>query len=220
MAKKESMTRSLCDTLRLPAGPVDAAALPTNTAPGYPGKGKSDADVQLAKTAARVSALQEQLYANGREGTGPSLLVVLQGMDTAGKGGTVRHAFSMMDPSGIRHTSFKAPTAEERAHDFLWRIRNACPVPGEVGIFDRSHYEDVLVVRVDELVPVAEWSKRYDLINAFEAELKANGTTMIKCFLNVSKAEQKKRLAARLDDPTKYWKYNPADLTTDRKSVV
>ena len=145
------------------------------------------------------------------------MLVVLQGMDTSGKGGVIRHAMGLVDPQGIDLTAFKAPTEEERKHDYLWRIRNALPGAGKIGIFDRSHYEDVLVVRVESLVPEDVWSKRYDEINAFEAELAAGGTRIIKCMLNVSSDEQKARLAERLEDPTKYWKYNPGDVDARKK---
>jgi PPK2 family polyphosphate:nucleotide phosphotransferase len=123
----------------------------------------------------------------------------------------------LVDPQGIDLTAFKAPTEEERKHDYLWRIRNALPGAGKIGIFDRSHYEDVLVVRVESLVPEDVWSKRYDEINQFEAELVAGGTRIIKCMLNVSSEEQKARLAERLEDPTKYWKYNPADVDSREK---
>jgi len=122
-----------------------------------------------------------------------------------------------VDPQGIDLTAFKAPTPEERKHDYLWRIRNALPGAGKIGIFDRSHYEDVLVVRVESLVPEDVWSKRYDEINQFEAELAAGGTRIIKCMLNVSSQEQKARLAERLEDPTKYWKYNPGDVDARAK---
>jgi PPK2 family polyphosphate:nucleotide phosphotransferase len=145
------------------------------------------------------------------------VLIVLQGMDTSGKGGVIRHAIGLVDPQGVDLTAFKAPTPEERKHHYLWRIRNALPGAGKIGIFDRSHYEDVLVVRVDSLVPEDVWSARYDEINAFEAELVAGGTRLIKCMLNVSFEEQKQRLAERLADPTKYWKYNPGDVDARQK---
>jgi PPK2 family polyphosphate:nucleotide phosphotransferase len=145
------------------------------------------------------------------------LLVILQGMDTSGKGGVIRNAMGMVDPQGINLTAFKVPTAEEREHHYLWRIRKALPGAGMIGIFDRSHYEDVLVVRVESLVPVDEWMKRYEEINAFEAEVVASGTRILKCFLNVSFEEQKLRLAARLTGPEKYWKYNPKDVDARAK---
>jgi PPK2 family polyphosphate:nucleotide phosphotransferase len=133
-------------------------------------------------------------------------------MDTAGKGSTVKHVVGQVDPRGVRYTAFMAPTKEEREHDFLWRIRKALPEPGVVGVFDRSHYEDVVIVRVHDLVPRRVWSRRYDAINRFEARLLLGGTTVVKCFLHISKEAQKQRLLARLDDPTKQWKYNPADV--------
>jgi PPK2 family polyphosphate:nucleotide phosphotransferase len=139
-------------------------------------------------------------------------LIVLQGMDTSGKGGAIRHAIGMVDPQGVKIKAFKAPSEQERAHDFLWRIERELPGPGIIGIFDRSQYEDVLIVRVNKLVKESVWSRRYAEINAFEEKLVADGTVLIKCFLHISSAEQKARLAARLDDPTKHWKYNPGDV--------
>ncbi len=140
------------------------------------------------------------------------MLLVLQGMDTSGKGGTLRHTVGLMDPQGIKITSFKAPTEEERAHDFLWRIEKALPQAGYVGVFDRSHYEDVLIARVRSLAPPEEIERRYGAINDFEARLVDEGTTILKCMLHISAAEQKERLLARLDDPTKHWKFNPGDI--------
>lgn len=211
--------RSLSELLRLPSGPVDMSELDAEASPGYPGEGKADAPELTAAIGPELSDLQEMLYAAGRSTpeTAPRVLVVLQGMDTSGKGGVIRHAIGLVDPQGVDLTSFKAPTAEERAHHYLWRIKNALPGPGKIGIFDRSHYEDVLVVRVDSLVPEPEWSKRYAEINDFEAELVAGGTKLIKCMLNVSLDEQKARLAERLEDPTKHWKYNPGDVDARKK---
>ncbi len=141
------------------------------------------------------------------------MLLVLQGMDTSGKGGTLRHTVGLMDPQGMRITSFKGPTKEELSHDFLWRIRKAVPSAGIVGVFDRSHYEDVLIARVRELAPAEEIERRYEAINDFESELVESGVSIIKCMLHISPDEQKARLLARLDDPTKHWKFNPNDLT-------
>ena len=141
-----------------------------------------------------------------------SLLLVVQGMDTSGKGGIMRHVVGSMDPQGVRYTAFKAPTAEERSHPFLWRIRNAMPYPGQIGVFDRSHYEDVLIVRVHDLVPKTTWSRRYAQINAFEEKAVAAGTTVVKVMLHVSSDEQKARLTERLERPDKQWKYNPGDV--------
>jgi len=140
------------------------------------------------------------------------VLLVLQGMDTAGKGGIVKHVVGAGNPQGIRYTSFGVPTAEERAHDYLWRIRKALPMAGQIGVFDRSHYEDVLVVRVHKLVPPEIWGTRYDEINAFEKQLVDAGTVIVKVAMFVSLEEQKQRLSERLDRPDKYWKYNPGDI--------
>ena len=141
-----------------------------------------------------------------------SVLLVLQGMDTSGKGGVVRKAAGLVDPQGLKITSFKKPTATELEHDFLWRIENALPEPGMIGIFDRSHYEDVLIGKVRHLVDDDEISRRYIAINDFERAFKASGGVIVKCFLHITRDDQKDRLAARLDDPTKFWKYNPGDL--------
>ncbi len=137
---------------------------------------------------------------------------MLQGMDTSGKGGVLRHTVGLVDPQGVRIASFKKPTPEELEHDFLWRIRRALPEPGYLGVFDRSHYEDVLIARVEGLAEPDVIEKRYDEINEFERELTEDGTVVIKCLLHISPEEQRERLLARLDDPTKYWKYNPGDL--------
>jgi PPK2 family polyphosphate:nucleotide phosphotransferase len=166
--------------------------------------------------AAKLADLQERLYAEAAVGGRRSLLLVLQGMDTSGKGGTTDHVVRSMRPTGVRYTAFKAPTDEERKHDFLWRIRSRTPPAGIVGVFDRSHYEDVLIVRVHDLVPPSEWERRYDQINDFEAELADNGTTIVKCFLHISYDTQRERLLARLDDPDKRWKFNVADVDERR----
>jgi len=183
----------------------------TGGTPGWHGD-KDDVEVHLAGRAARLSDLQELLYAHGRAGGTRSVLLVLQGMDTAGKGGIVRHVVGLVDPQGVQHTSFGVPTPVEREHHYLWRIRNALPSPGQLGVFDRSHYEDVLVVRVHELVPADVWEARYDEINAFEEQVVASGTVIVKVALLVSLEEQRERLRERLERPDKYWKYNPGDL--------
>ena len=203
----------LTELLRLPAGAVNLAELDPSGTPGFPGK-KSDAPDATKALAPELGDLQERLYANGRVPNAPDrrILVILQGMDTSGKGGVIRHAIGMVDPQGISIKSFKAPTEEELRHQFLWRIERAVPAPGMIGIFDRSQYEDVLVVRVHQLVPESVWSKRYSEINAFEQRLVDEGTVLIKCFLHISADEQKERLLARLEDPTKHWKYNPGDV--------
>jgi PPK2 family polyphosphate:nucleotide phosphotransferase len=207
------MAKSFTELLRVPDSPVNLAKLPTD---GYPGvRSKEKALEALPELGLRLGGLQERLFAQAHGGHEPSrasLLLVLQGMDTSGKGGTVKHVANQMDPGGLRIASFKAPTEEELAHDFLWRIRKALPGVGDVGVFDRSHYEDVLIVRVRELVPRRRWEPRYSLINEFEQELADQGTTVVKCFLHISREEQKERLLARLDDPTKLWKYNPGDV--------
>jgi PPK2 family polyphosphate:nucleotide phosphotransferase len=217
--KEKQSTPTLSALLRLPQGPVSLADLDPAATPGYPGRGKADAPQRTQALGVELSDLQERLFAAGRTDptTAPSVLVVLQGMDTSGKGGVVRHAMGLVDPQGVALASFKAPTVEERRHHYLWRIRRALPKPGMVGVFDRSHYEDVLVVRVEELVPAEVWEKRYDEINRFEQRMVDSGTAVIKCMLNVSFDEQKKRLLARLDDPSKYWKYNPSDVEARSK---
>jgi len=212
LSTNQMVGQSLADVLRAPQGHVNVDGLDANATPGYPGKGKQDAGALTEELRDRIADLQERLYANGRDGDGPSVLVVLQGMDTSGKGGVIRHVFGMVDPQGVHLKAFKAPSEEERQHDFLWRIRREVPAPGMIGIFDRSHYEDVLIARVNNLVPEEEWQQRYALINEFEQQLRAEGTVIVKCFLHAGFDEQKQRLAERLADPSKYWKYNPGDL--------
>lgn len=219
MAKSEEPI-NLRDTLRCPPGPVDVERDCDSCAePHYPGEGKEDADDQREAIEPLLDELQERLYAQGKEhpDTAPSVLLVLQGMDTSGKGGVIRHAIGMVDPQGVHLHAFKAPTKEERKHDFLWRIRRELPARGEIGIFDRSQYEDVLVQRVEGMAPAQEIEARYAKINQFEAEIAAAGTVIIKCYLHISKDEQKKRLEARLADPDKHWKYNPGDVDVRAK---
>ena len=205
--------RPLTELLRLPAGTVHLGALDSRATTGFDG-GKADAPARTAALEPELSELQERLFAAGRAALpdAPSVLVVLQGMDTAGKGGVIRHAIGMVDPQGVRIKAFKAPTEEERAHPYLWRIERELPPPGTIGIFDRSHYEDVLTVRVHGGVKQSVWERRYEEINAWEQQLVEQGTVLVKCFLHISSATQKERLAARLSDPTKYWKYNPGDV--------
>lgn len=184
----------------------------TDGTPGFRGS-KSDAATLQVERNLRLASLQEMLYARSKAGDdNRSVLLILQGMDTAGKGGIVKHVVGAANPQGVRYTSFGKPTEEERAHHYLWRIRNALPPAGHIGVFDRSHYEDVLIVRVHNLVPPEVWSARYDEINEFERELVDAGTTLVKVAMFVSLAEQKNRLAERLERPDKYWKYNPADI--------
>ena len=204
---------ALTELLRLPAGPVDLTDLDPSATPGFSGK-KSDAPAATEALAPELGDLQERLYAAGRssEDDAPRILVVLQGMDTSGKGGAIRHAIGLVDPQGVRITAFKAPTEQERNQHYLARIERELPTPGMIGIFDRSHYEDVLVARVNGLVPDEVWQARYAEINDFEQRLVDDGTVLIKCFLHISSAEQKERLLARLEDPSKHWKYNPGDV--------
>ena len=169
---------------------------------------KATAQATRAADAKKLRDLQERLYAENKR----ALLLVLQGMDTSGKDGTIIHVIGQVDPQGVRIAGFGAPTPEELRHDFLWRIRKALPAKRQIGIFNRSHYEDVLIVRVKHLVPRSVWSERYEQINEFERELAASGITIVKICLHISFAEQGKRLLARLLDPTKRWKFNPKDI--------
>jgi PPK2 family polyphosphate:nucleotide phosphotransferase len=205
------MAKSIGTILRAPSGAIDLRELDTRATPGFK-QGKKAAKKAQAEEAERLSALQEQLYAEGRTGGTRSVLLVLQGLDASGKGGTVRHVVGQCDPSGLHVASFGRPTAEELRHDFLWRIRRQLPRPGKLGVFDRSHYEDVLAVRVRKVADKRTWGRRYAAINRFEAELAEGGMRIVKCFLHISREEQQQRLLARLDDPTKHWKYNPHDL--------
>ncbi|UXA18628.1 polyphosphate kinase 2 family protein [Mycobacterium sp. SMC-4] len=192
------------------------SAIDTEATPGFRGD-KSDAPTLQEERNVRFAELQEKLYANSRAGDKRSVLLVLQGMDTAGKGGIVKHVVGGGNPQGIQYRSFGKPTAEELSHHYLWRIRKALPTAGHIGVFDRSHYEDVLIVRVHNLVPPEVWEPRYDEINAFERELVDGGMSLVKVAMFVSLDEQKQRLASRLARPDKYWKYNPADIDERRK---
>lgn len=174
---------------------------------GAPGDKKATKRA-LGDLATRLGELQDALYAESAQ----SLLVVLQAMDGGGKDGTVKHVFAGVNPQGVRVTSFKVPTAEELAHDFLWRIHAHAPRHGDIAIFNRSHYEDVLVARVHELVDESTWRRRYRHINHFESLLQEAGTRTVKLFLHISREEQARRLQARLDDPAKRWKFNRGDL--------
>jgi PPK2 family polyphosphate:nucleotide phosphotransferase len=186
----------------------DKDARDTSLAPG----GKSETTDQLPGLSEKLNELQEVLFAGGQK----SLLIVLQGIDTSGKDGTIRHVFRSVDPLGVRVEAFGAPTEEELAHDFLWRVHRKVPRKGEIVIFNRSHYEDVLVVRVRKLAPKSVWHERFDRINEFEKLLAESGTRVVKFFLHISKEEQRERLQARLDDPLKRWKFRLGDLE-DRK---
>ena len=171
-------------------------------------RGKTEGRAAVAALTARLDKLQEKFYADGRH----KLLVVLQGMDTSGKGGAIRKAFEGLNPAGVRVASFKAPTEPELAHDFLWRVHPHTPANGQMSIFDRSHYEDVLIARVRDLVPARQWKARYDHIRAFEQMLADEGTVIRKFFLHISAEAQAARLQARIDDPTKHWKFRSTDL--------
>jgi len=207
----------ISELLRVASGPVDLAAFDPDGKPGFDG-GKSDGKSALQDLADPLSDQQERLFANGRAAAdNRRVLLVLQGMDTSGKGGVMRHAGGLFDPQGLHIRAFKAPTEEERAHDFLWRIEKELPEPGMIGIFDRSHYEDVLIARVRMLADEPELERRYGAINDFERRLVDGGTTLVKCMLHISAEEQRARLLERLDNPTKHWKYNPGDL--DERAV-
>jgi len=173
------------------------------------GKSKEEDLVELAKLATEINALQDILYAQEKH----KVLLILQGMDASGKDGTVKHVFSECDPLGIRLANFKGPTNEELAHDYLWRVHNRVPKKGEITIFNRSHYEDVLIVKVHDWIDDKECKRRFAQINDFERMLTETGTTIIKCYLHISKEEQKKRMYERLNEPNKHWKFNPNDLT-------
>jgi PPK2 family polyphosphate:nucleotide phosphotransferase len=203
-------TQDPTELVRVQQG-FELAAIDTGGTPGFRGK-KKDSAGALAAGAGILSDLQEMLYANSKYGSNRKVLLVLQAMDTGGKGGVVRHVVGAVDPQGIQHVAFKAPTKAEQAHDFLWRVRKRVPQAGQIGVFDRSHYEDVLIARVRQLAPAEEIERRYDQINRFEQELADDGTTIIKVMLHISSAEQKSRLAERLARPDKYWKYDPGDV--------
>jgi PPK2 family polyphosphate:nucleotide phosphotransferase len=183
----------------------------TSSTPGFEG-GKRDGERMLARHADELAGLQERLFAESRAGGIRSVLLVLQAMDTGGKGGIIRHVVGAIDPQGTRIHGFGKPTPEELEHDFLWRVRRELPPAGVVGVFDRSHYEDVLIGRVRALAPPAELERRYGAIVDFENELVAAGTTILKVMLHLGRDEQKERLAERLDRADKHWKYNPGDL--------
>jgi PPK2 family polyphosphate:nucleotide phosphotransferase len=192
-------------------GPVDlsdaAAAPPPHL------DAKAERAGRLDSLTDRLNQLQKALFAEGRR----ALLVVLQGRDAAGKDGVIRKVFGPLDAQGCGVTTFRKPSELELAHDYLWRVHAAVPRRGFIGVFNRSHYEDVLVVRVLGLVPQAQWEQRYEQINAFEKHLAENDTVILKFFLHVSRDEQKHRLQERLDDPAKNWKFNPGDLDTRRR---
>jgi PPK2 family polyphosphate:nucleotide phosphotransferase len=194
-----------------PGSKVDLGAHPAGARLGL--RDEKSARAHIAKRAERMADLATMLMAEHKR----SVLVVLQGMDAAGKDGTVKHCLGGLNPMSVRVAGFKAPSATELAHDFLWRVHQVVPQRGEIGIFNRSHYEDVLVVRVEELVPKNVWKKRYAAINAFEEHLANEGTTVVKLFLNISEDEQAKRFRARLEDRSKNWKFSADDLAKRSK---
>jgi len=198
----------------LRAGPdFDLATMKRRSKPGFPGN-RADGEAFMRQRGALLSELQERLYAEGRAGGTRSILCIVQGLDTAGKGGVARHVMALVDPQGVQVHAFDEPTAEERKHHYLWRIKKALPPPGHIGVFDRSHYEDVLAVRVNHLAPRSVWEPRYDEINRFEQKLVESGTTILKFALMVSHDEQGLRLMERLDRPDKHWKFSENDLAT------
>ncbi|CAH0244623.1 MULTISPECIES: polyphosphate kinase 2 family protein [unclassified Arthrobacter] len=186
-------------------------SLDPGSTPGYDG-GKADGEQLLGELDGKLTQLQEQLFAESRTGGKKRVLLVLQAMDTAGKGGIVNHVMGQMNPQGVQLKSFKAPTPEEQSYDFLWRIEKEVPAAGMVGVFDRSHYEDVLIHRVHHWADAEELERRYRAINEFEARQAAAGTKIVKVMLHISRDEQKNRLLARLEDPAKQWKYSSGDL--------
>ncbi|MGI9499700.1 MAG: polyphosphate kinase 2 family protein [Geminicoccaceae bacterium] len=196
------------DRYRLPVNKkkVSLAGFDTRDKGCFPDREQAEAGT--ADDIAEIALLQNRLYAEGRQ----ALLIVLQATDTGGKDSTIRKVLGPINPQGVRVTSFKAPSSTELAHDYLWRVHQAVPEKGMIGVFNRSHYEDVLIVRVHGLAPKDAIEQRYDQINAFERHLSDNNVTILKFFLHISKEEQKERLQARLDDPSKHWKFNPGDL--------
>lgn len=203
---------SVTELLRVePGSSARLADIDPRSTPGTK-KGKVDAQAETTELGAELAELQEMLYANARHDDPRRVLLVLQGMDTSGKGGAVKRVAGQVNPAGVRIAGFGKPTKEELAHDFLWRIEKALPPAGTIGVFDRSHYEDVLIARVHELVPEDRWRRRYGHINDFERLLVEEGTTVVKFFLHISADEQRQRLQARLDDPTKRWKFRAGDL--------
>jgi PPK2 family polyphosphate:nucleotide phosphotransferase len=210
MASIETFDEHPSGTLAAGHGFTLADVDPDST-PGYPG-GKSDGQARLADLDGKLATLQEKLFAEAKFGGKKRVLLILQAMDTAGKGGIVAHVVGAMDPQGVQLKAFKAPTDEEKSYDFLWRIEKEVPAAGMVGVFDRSHYEDVLIHRVHRWASPEELERRYTAINEFEARLADSGTRIVKVMLNISRDEQKARLLARLDDPSKHWKYSSGDL--------
>jgi PPK2 family polyphosphate:nucleotide phosphotransferase len=207
MAKEPPMS----ELLRVPPDGIDVRTIDPRSTPAARG-GEDEAEKLQAKLGPRLEDLQELLYAEGRSGGKRNVLLVLQGLDTSGKGGTIKHVLGQVDPQGVQIAAFGPPTPEERRHSFLWRVERRLPEPGKIGVFDRSQYEEVLAVRVRGLVPRSTWSRRYPMINRFEQQVAASGTTIVKCFLHISIDHWKERQLARLDNPTKHWKFSPGDI--------
>ncbi|NKX50017.1 polyphosphate kinase 2 family protein, partial [Arthrobacter deserti] len=202
------------ELLRVGEG-FDLSGVDPGSTPGFEGS-KEEGSRLLARYDDQLSELQERLFAASRGGARDSVLLILQGMDTSGKGGIVRHVIGAVDPQGIRHHAFKQPAGEELMHDFLWRVAQQLPGYGMIGCFDRSHYEDVLVHRVRGLSPLEEVEARYGMINGFESRLAGGGMRIVKVMLHISRKEGQARLQERLDRPDKYWKYNPGDVDERR----
>lgn len=198
------------ELLRVGEG-FDLAGIDTSSTPGTKAD-QEDGEQELQDSAQELREWQERLFAQSRLGAKDRVLVVLQAMDAAGKGGIVNHVFSHIEPYGLSVVAFKAPTEVERAHDFLWRVEPRVPGPGMIGVFDRSHYEDVLIQRVREFAPPEEIERRYGAINDFEKRITADGVRVVKIMLHISPEEQAKRLLARLDNPAKHWKFNTGDI--------
>jgi PPK2 family polyphosphate:nucleotide phosphotransferase len=211
-------SRGIGELLRVGPGPVDLSSIDSRGIPGLPKRASRDprawAAQDLQLVGAELFRQQEMLFASAKDR--PSyptrVLLILQAMDCGGKDGTIKNVIGQLNPQGVHIVGFGKPTAEELSHHFLWRITRALPAPGLVGVFNRSHYEDVLIVRVHELVSARTWRARYDQINRFEQRLVDDGYALLKVMLHISREEQGQRLMARLDDPTKFWKFNPADI--------
>jgi PPK2 family polyphosphate:nucleotide phosphotransferase len=210
MARIVKFEQNAAEALRVGKS-FSLAGVDPDSTPGYTGT-KADGQQLLAELDDNLAELQEKLFAESRFGGTKRILLVLQAMDTAGKGGIVNHVMAPMDPQGVQFKAFKAPTDEEKSYDFLWRIQKEVPAAGMVGIFDRSHYEDVLIHKVHGWATPAEIKRRYVAINEFESRLTDSGTKIIKVMLYISKDEQKARLLARLDNPAKHWKYSRGDI--------
>jgi PPK2 family polyphosphate:nucleotide phosphotransferase len=211
MVQAMSSKESVRTALRAADGVVNLLGYDTAARPLVPG-GKNKTTDRLEQSGKELAGLQERLWASATVGDNRRVLLVLQGMDTSGKDGVVKHVVGLAGPAGVSIKAFKTPTPEEEAHHFLWRIRRALPASGMIGVFNRSHYEDVVITRVHQWIDDATADQRITEINGFERALHDSGTVIIKCFLHISYAEQRQRLIARLGDPTKYWKFQPSDI--------